>query len=59
MPLYHILFLTHGDETFGSEQFAAEHDAAAIDRAKTVYRSRIGRGLELWRGEDHLHTETY
>ncbi|HTF44342.1 MAG TPA: hypothetical protein VK641_10610 [Terriglobales bacterium] len=59
MPQYFILFLTHGDDVFGSHQFAAPDDTAAVTYAQAVYRSTIGRGYEIWRGVRHVHTEIY
>jgi len=59
MSHYFILFLTHGDDVFGSHQFQAQDDAVAIAYAYAVYRSSIGQGYEIWRGSQHIHTEFY
>jgi hypothetical protein len=59
MQRYFILFLTHGDRIFGSDEFTAADDAAAVMHAEEVYRTSIGKGFEIWRGDRHVYTETY
>ena len=57
MALYHIHFLDHADNIFGSEMFEAEHDKGAIERAQARYRSGIGKGYEIWQGNRQIHSE--
>ena len=59
MALYQIHFLSHGHRIFSGELFVAETDESAIAHADAIYRTGIGRGFEIWRGDHHVHTEIY
>ena len=59
MPQFQIHFLTHGDTVFGSHQFEAADDTAAIAYASVVYHTGIGKGFEIWRDDKQVHTEMF
>jgi hypothetical protein len=59
MPLYSAHFVNHADEIFGVSHFEAEDDDAAISHASQVFRTSIGKGYEIWRGGQLVHTETF
>lgn len=59
MAPYEVRFLNHADAVFGTETFRAKDDAHAIERARTVYRSPVGKGHEIWQGERLVHMEAY
>lgn len=59
MPRYHCLFVTHADDVFSSDFLEAESDDEAIARALSLYRSGIGKGYEIWRDDELIHTHTH
>lgn len=58
MPRYRAHFLTHRNDIFSVAHFEAEHDEAAIAHAAQVFRSRIGKGYEIWHDDRLVHEET-
>jgi hypothetical protein len=56
---YDIHFVDHADRIFGSDSFEAANDAKAIELGRSLYRSNIGRGHEIWQGDRHVHSEVY
>lgn len=56
---YDIYFVDHADRIFGRASFEAVNDAAAIERGRSLYRTTIGRGHEIWREDQHVHSEVY
>ncbi len=59
MAAYRIHFIDHGNRVFGTDHFHADSDPAAVDHARTYYSTGIGKGHEIWRGDEHIHTEIY
>lgn len=56
---YDIHFIDHADRIFGSDSFDAANDAKAIELGRSLYRSNIGRGHEIWQGDRHVYSEVY
>jgi len=56
---YDIYFIDHADRIFGRDSFEAVNDTAAIERGRSLYRTTIGRGHEIWRDDRHVHSEVY
>jgi hypothetical protein len=59
MSEYQIRFITHSGIVFGTDRFTAENDERAISKAHAVYRTRFGKGYEIWQDSRHVHTELY
>ena len=59
MRRYQIRFLDNVNDVFGTHEFDAKHDEAAITHAHSIYPSKIGEGYEIWQGERHVHSVTY
>lgn len=59
MIKYQIRFITHSGIVFGTDHFSAEDDKRAISKAHAVYRTRFGKGYEVWQDDRHVHTESY
>ena len=57
MSTYRVRFLNHGERVFATENFEAGSDQHAIELARSRYRTGIGKGYEIWRGDLHIHTE--
>ena len=55
--VYRLLFKDHGDQIFGSEAVEADNDRTAVEIARRLFRNGIGAGYEIWRGDQHIHTE--
>jgi hypothetical protein len=59
MESYRARFLTHGGRVFGTEDFEADTDQHAIEYARKMFSTSIGKGHEIWQGERRIHTEIY
>ena len=59
MPLYHCLFVDHGDNVYSRASFHADDDDAAVVYARTVYDNSIGKGFELWQGDRLIHKHVH
>jgi hypothetical protein len=59
MARYLCMFVDHADEVFGSEFVDAEGDDEAIGQALSIYSNGIGKGYEIWRGDQLVHTHTH
>ena len=59
MGQYRAHFVTHGDRVFGVEHFDAESDAHAIEHARALFTSGIGKGYQIWADDRHVHTEVF
>lgn len=57
MMLYSLLFQDHAGRVFSNADFCAPNNGDAIDIARRLYRSGIGRGYEIWRAGRFVHTE--
>jgi len=55
--VYLLVFKDDGGHVFSAATLSAEHDAGAIAKARSVYRSGIGRGFEIRDGERLVHAE--
>ena len=53
------MFLDHADRVFGQDIFAAENDKLAIRRALAIYDVHIGKGFEVWRDGEIIHTHKF
>jgi hypothetical protein len=59
MPKYQACFINHANSVIAAENFDAADDPAAIAYARTMYRSGVGRGYELWQDDRHFHSASY
>jgi hypothetical protein len=54
---YHLLFQDYGGNVFSHATLVATNNDVAIDTARRIYRTGIGRGYEIWEAGRHVHTE--
>ena len=55
---YSLFFHDHAGRVFSHADFSAIDNDDAINVARKLYRTGIGRGYEIWRTDHHIHTET-
>lgn len=54
---YDVFFIDHGDEIFSTGTLEAGDDRHAVEIARQLFRSGIGRGYEIWRRNRCVHQE--
>jgi hypothetical protein len=55
---YSLFFHDHAGHVFSHADISAIDNDDAIDVARRLYRTGIGRGYEIWRTGRHIHTES-
>jgi len=57
--IYRIVLVNHADVVFSSREINADDDNAARTRARTEFRSGIGKGYQIWDGDRLVHSQVY
>jgi hypothetical protein len=57
--IYQATFIDHGDRSFGTASFEAQDDRDAIERARSLFRTGIGKGYRITHSDRTVHIEIF